>query len=161
MPVPREFAEFWAEAQQFNAVVDDRRFYEAFAFGDSDRMACELAALVMEGTKQATASLAWSYEFERKPRPKPGDQSIVTTWAKAPLCIIETTAVDVVPFDEISEDFARTEGEGDRTLESWRRNHSEFFARECARIGKTPGPRMEVVCESFRLLYRGSASGAA
>ena len=88
--------------------------------------------------------------------------SIVTAWSKEPLCIIETTAVDVAPFEEVSEDFANTEGEGDGSLESWRRNHTAFFAGECARLGRTQSQRMLVVCERFKVVYQtGSAPSAA
>lgn len=94
-----EFEPFWSAARP---ALDRARFYEAFAFGDSERMADELAQLVLAGVKRATASLAWTYEFEHKPRPKPGDLSIVTSGAGTPLCIIETTAVDEVAFDDVS-----------------------------------------------------------
>jgi uncharacterized protein YhfF len=154
MPIPPEFSAFWSAAQRANPALDSAHFYEAFAFGDSERMADELAQLVLAGIKRATASLAWTYPFEHKPRPSPGDLSIVTTGSGAPLCIIETTAVDAVPFDEVSAEFAATEGEDDGTLEAWRRGHAAFFARECARIGRQPSPRMEVVCERFRVVYR-------
>jgi uncharacterized protein YhfF len=154
MTVPSEFHPFWSAAQKADAAIDAARFYEAFAFGDSERMAEELARLVLAGTKRATASLVWTYEAESKPRPTSGDLSIVTTWSRTPLCIIETTAVDIVPFEDVTEDFAATEGEDGGTLQAWRRGHTAFFARECARIGRVPNPRMDVVCERFRVVYQ-------
>ncbi|MCW5657855.1 MAG: ASCH domain-containing protein [Burkholderiaceae bacterium] len=159
MPVPSELQAFWCAAQAANPAIDAARFYEAFAFGDSERMADELAQLVLAGTKRATASLAWTYEVEHKPRPQAGDLSIVTLASGRPVCIIETTAVDVVPFDEVTEDFAATEGEDDGTLASWRRGHAAFFARDCARIGREPHPRMEVLCERFRVVYQPDGAG--
>jgi uncharacterized protein YhfF len=160
--IPPRYEDFWAIGERSHPELDRGRFLEAFAFGDSERMATVLADLVLRGIKRATASLVWMYEYEKKPQPKPGDLSIVTTWAKEPLCIIETTAVDVVPFEQVSEDFARTEGEDDGSLESWKRNHTEFFAGECARIGRTPSPSMLVVCERFRVVFqREGERGAA
>ena len=156
MRVPPDFHPFWSVAQHADPTIDAARFYEAFAFGDSEHMADELAHLVLAGTKRATAGLAWTYEVENKPPPKPGDLSIVTTWAGAPLCIIETTAVDAVPFEDVTEDFAATEGEDGGTLEAWRRGHAAFFARECARLGREPHPRMLVMCERFRVVYQPS-----
>ena len=152
-PIPSEYERFWIAAEKTKPHLDRARFLEAFAFGDSKRMAQELAELVLQGTKRATASLVWSYDDGRS-QPKPGDLSIVTTWSKEPLCIIETTAVDVAPFEEVSEDFANTEGEGDGSLESWRRNHTAFFAGECARLGRTQSPRVPVVCERFKVVYQ-------
>jgi uncharacterized protein YhfF len=120
-----------------------------------------LNALVLSGVKRATASLAWRYEHDPVPQSKAGDLSIVTSWSKQPLCIIETTAVEVVPFNEVTEDFARTEGEDDGTLESWRRSHTKFFAGECARIGRTPSESMLVVCERFRVVFQPPGTPAA
>src|SRR5262245_58378134 len=154
MPVPPQLEQFWAAAEHLHPNLDRNRFLESFAFGSSERMATMLADLVVQGVKGATASLVWSYEYDKKAQPKPGDLSIVTTWAGEPLCIIETTAVEVVAFDDVSEDFAKTEGEDDKTLQSWRRNHSAFFVDECRRIGRSADPRMPVVCERFRVVFQ-------
>ena len=154
MRIPRELEAFWASAGRAGIALDRRRFLEAFAFGDSEALATLLADLVLAGAKRATASLVWTFEHDGKPQPAPGDLSIVTAWDRRPLCIIETTAVSVVPFDAVSAAFAQEEGEGDGTLASWRRDHTAFFARECARIGRTPSPRMPVLCEHFRVVYQ-------
>jgi len=152
--IPDGFHDFWLEAQQAHPALDAARFYEAFAFGDSEAMATELADLVLDGAKQATASLAWTYEVEGRSPPRAGDLSIVTSWAQQPLCIIETTAVNVVPFNAVDESFAQDEGEGDRSLAYWRRGHTAFFERECVRIGRTPASDMPVLCEHFRVVFR-------
>ncbi|MGR4868778.1 ASCH domain-containing protein [Variovorax sp. LARHSF232] len=75
-------------------------------------------------TKRATATSLWSLER----LPAPGDLSIVTNWSGAPLCIIETLAVDVVPFNEVGAEFAATEGEGDGSLAYWQEAHRPYFA---------------------------------
>jgi uncharacterized protein YhfF len=152
--VPPEFEDFWAGNERARSGLDRSRFLESFAFGDSEYLAGLLTPLVLSGAKRATASLVWTYEVTGKPQPKPGDLSIVTSWDKEPLCIIQTTEVAVVPFEEVSEDFARAEGEDDGTLASWRKNHMEFYGRECARIGRTPSPRMPVLCEHFRVVFQ-------
>jgi uncharacterized protein YhfF len=68
---------------------------------------------------------------------------------------IETTAVDIVAFDAVSAEFAAIEGEGDASLDYWRRVHWDYFGRECARIGHEPCVAMPVVCERFIVVYRG------
>jgi uncharacterized protein YhfF len=151
--IPEPFRDFWAHAQRVVPELDAERFYEAFAFGDSESLATELADLVVRGIKQATASLVWTYDVEHKPRPRPGDFSIVTTWDQRPLCIIETTATDVVAFNAVTDAFAHAEGEGDRSLAHWRRAHTDFFQRECVRIQRDPAPDMPVLCEHFRVVF--------
>ncbi len=43
--------------------------------------------------------------------------------------IIQTIEVFVLPFNEVSEQFAFDEGEGDRSLAYWRKAHENYFRR--------------------------------
>jgi uncharacterized protein YhfF len=151
--VPPAIRPFWDEFQAAAGVDASPRFYEAFHFDDNERSADELAELVLAGTKRATAGLLWANEAANEQPPKPGDLSVVTNWQGKPLCVIETTVVTIVPFQEVTADFAATEGEGDKTLRHWREVHWAYFGRECRRIGKVPDLRMPVVCEQFDVIY--------
>ena len=153
MKIPTAVRPFWDEFQSTLEYDASERFYEAFHFDDNEQDANVLARLVLAGTKRATAGLQWSFEAENKPLPKSGDFSIVTNWQSEPQCVIETIHVEVVPFEAVTERFAATEGEGDKTLRFWREVHWSYFGRECQRIGREPGMRMPVVCEEFRVVY--------
>ncbi|MGA8654812.1 MAG: ASCH domain-containing protein [Chthoniobacterales bacterium] len=125
---------------------------DAFAFGDSREMADQLAMLVREGVKTATCSALWSYEEEQKPLPQIGNHSVVLDGNGAPVAVIETVDVFVVPFDEVPERFACDEGEGDRSLAYWREAHRSFFTRQRFK-DRAFDERMPLVCERFRLVY--------
>ncbi|NPC54108.1 ASCH domain-containing protein [Caenimonas soli] len=156
MSIPRLIQPFWNE---FHATVGGdvlARFYEAFHFDDNEPSANALAQLVLAGTKRATAGLVWSFEADNKRPPKRGDLSVVTNWQGEPLCVIETKAVATVPFEEVGEEFAAAEGEGDGSLRYWREAHWAYFGRECKRIGRVPDLRMPVFCEQFEVVYRGA-----
>lgn len=144
---------FWDEFVTHHGSDPVERFYEVFHFDDNENSANELGALVLAGTKQATASLLWVYEFESKLLPRPGILSVVTNWSGDPLCVIESTQIDIVPFNEVSEEFAAIEGEGDKSLRHWLEAHTSYFGRECERIGRPATPDMPVVCEQFRVVY--------
>lgn len=155
--IPASILRFWTE---FEAAVGGNvahRFLEATYFDDNEPSANELGQLVLAGVKRATAGLAWTYELPGAVAPKVGDLTVVTDWQGTALCVIETTRIDVVPFDQVSEEFAATEGEGDGSLRYWREAHEAFFARECARIGREPHPQMPVLCERFQIIYRRAA----
>jgi len=62
--------------------------------------------------------------------------------------------VDLVAFDDVTAEFAAVEGEGDGSLVYWRQGHTEYFARECARIGRMPSGSMLFACERFAVVYR-------
>ena len=155
MNIPGHIVPYWRRFIESQAEDPTARFLEAFHFSDSEQSANELARLVLAGTKRATAGLLWSFEAVAERLPKVPDLSVVTNWAKEPLCVIETQRVEIVAFDQVSEEFAATEGEGDGSLAYWRQAHWSFFGRECQRIGRQPDPGMPVVCEWFRVLFRG------
>lgn len=127
--------------------------YQVWYFGDSQPLSLELAALVLEGKKTATAGLLWSYEAGREPTPIPGMYSVVTSFEGVPLCVVQTSAAEVVPYHQVSAEYAWLEGEGDRSLADWREGHWRFFTRECKALGREPSEDMPVVCERFRLVY--------
>ena len=81
--------------------------------------------------------------------PEVGRRDVVLDGAGKPAAVIETTEVTVRRFDEVDEDFARDEGEGDLSLEYWREGHEAYFARNGGFE-----PDMELVCERFRLVER-------
>jgi uncharacterized protein YhfF len=160
MDIPARHLAFWQAFARTRATDPTPRFLEAFHFDDNQPSADELAALVLSGRKRATAGLLWAHDAETRPLPRPGDLSIVTNFSGDALCVIETRQVDVVPFDQVSAEFAATEGEGDGSLAYWRRAHEAFFGRECRRLGRQPAPDMPVVCERFEVVYRADAPGA-
>ncbi|MFJ4045924.1 ASCH domain-containing protein [Microbacterium sp. NPDC089987] len=143
--------QFWSECR---AVVPGlpEAAPEAWAFGATAEHADGLLALMLAGTKTATASSLWDYEHTGEPLPEVGWLSIVLDGGGAPRALIETTAVEVVPFDRVSAAHAFAEGEGDRTLEYWREVHERYWRR----YSDSPRgfePDMPVVCEAFRVLH--------
>ncbi len=133
----------------------------AEAFGDNAELADSLAALVLAGTKAATAALVWEYELEGVPLTAAGELEIVLNSTGEPVCILEYTAIEVVPFDQVTAEFAAREGEGDRTLEWWRNAHWNYFSRRCAVIGREPAMDMPVVCQQFRVAWPPRDPGTA
>lgn len=128
------------------------RIPEAWAFGAIPEHADGLLALVLDGTKTGTASPLWDYEHAEEPVPAVGDRSIILDGGGTPRALIETTAVSIVPFDDVSEEHAHAEGEGERTLVAWRDIHERFW-RNYSENPRGYEPDMPVVCERFRVLY--------
>jgi uncharacterized protein YhfF len=128
------------------------------AYGDTADLSRELLNLIVRGKKRAGTSLLWAVEADDECLPRAGDIEIVVDHRNVPALITRITRVDVVAFDEVDAEYASAEGEGDGSLNHWRRSHWEFFSRECARIGRVPESHMPVVCSFFELLNVVSAA---
>lgn len=124
--------------------------YAAWAFGDAPD---ELALLVLSGIKTATSSAYPLYGLSGEDIPKEGEYSVILDSLGNAVCIIKTTKVSVVPFDEVSAHHAYLEGEGDRSLTYWRNVHEAFFTAEMTRSGLAFDRKMKVVCEEFEKVY--------
>lgn len=128
--------------------------YVAEGFGDHPKLADELGVLIVDGIKTGTCSALWEWEADGNPIPEIGLISIVLNGAGEPICIIETTEVTQQRFNEVDEDFARSEGEGDLSLRYWREAHTMFFSRVLAKFGREFSEDMPLVCERFQVIYK-------
>jgi uncharacterized protein YhfF len=127
---------------------------EASPFGDHPALADELGQLIVAGVKTATCSAVWALEAEGAPFPAVGLLTIVLDGRGEPLCVIETTEVEIRPFNEVDAQFAYEEGEDERTLAAWRREHWRYFSRTLPKgYGLEPSEAMPLVCERFRRVY--------
>jgi uncharacterized protein YhfF len=118
------------------------RDLQYFSFGDTPALADELLALVLAERKTATCSAA-----------RDGQQTeVCQRWAVRDgagrlRAVIETTELTQRRWEEVDEAFAHDEGEGDRSLASWRENHRVYFARNGGFAED-----MLLWCERFRLV---------
>ena len=149
-----ELEQFWNDYVRSHPSLQGQRYYEAFRFGNTEQMANELADLVLSGVKTATSSLLWALEQEQQPVVQVGDFSIVTDWEHRPVCIIQTTEVNIVPFRDINAQFAYDYGEGDRTLVWWKQHLWDYYVQECALIDRQATVEMPLVCERFQVVYK-------
>ncbi|MGL5649854.1 MAG: ASCH domain-containing protein [Clostridium sp.] len=129
-------------------------YYGTWYFGDNKVLADELFDLVIKGEKTATTSLYCLYKFKNEELPKENSFSVVTNYDGNKKCLIETKKVTVLTFLEVEKEFAYKEGEGDKSLEYWQREHLRFFNRELEKYDKVFTEDMLVVCEEFECIYK-------
>jgi uncharacterized protein YhfF len=128
--------------------------YTAEWFGDNPELADELGQLVLSGIKTGTCSAVWEWEAEGNPIPEVGFVSITLNGQGEPICMLETTEITLRRYNEVDEEFARSEGEGDLTLRYWREAHKNFFSRTLPKVGREFSEDMPLVCETFRVIYK-------
>ena len=122
-------------------------------FGNTPKLATDLGALVASGAKSATSSYEAVYSHFGVVYPRVGDVEIICDFDGALLAVIEIVDQRVAPFEEVDEEHARLEGEGDGSVEHWRLVHRDFFRRNCEAMGREFRERDPVLCQRFRLLY--------
>jgi len=141
---------FWRDAVAATPELDPESEFTIFSFGDSAELSDHVLTETLAGRNRATASLRWAYESRV---PQAGDVAIATDWTGAPRAVLVTRQVDVVPYAEVDEDFARAEGYVTDPLDEWREVHWAFFSRRCAELGRIASLDMPIVCERFELVY--------
>lgn len=116
---------------------------EKVSFGNTTEQANQLLELVLQGTKIATASAASS----GMQRSQIGDQLIALDGQGNSRAIIEITESQIMKFNDVPASFARDEGEGDLSLDYWRKEHERYFRAE-----GTFSENMLVLCERFKVV---------
>jgi uncharacterized protein YhfF len=134
----------------------------AETFGDHPELTDALLALVLDGTKRATATLAAEFRAEGQPLPRVGSHWIACDSTGQPRVVLRSIELRVGPFTSVDAAFAFDEGEDDRSLESWRDNHSRYWRRAGAALGIEWTEAHEIVFERFAVVwpreYRSDAS---
>ncbi len=102
---------------------------DAWQVGDSPALASELANLIKKEIKTASCGSLTSYQQEES-APKIGSYNIILDGQGLPVCVIRLVSMRLVRFCDVTEAFARKEGEGDLSLEYWQKEHQRFFTRE-------------------------------
>ena len=143
---------FWLEFCAENHEVKRDEPYESWFFANNRETAKKLAELVLSGKKQATASLM-ECETDTGDGGIVGGYSVVTDFDGNPQCVIVTTQVRFLPFSEVDAQFAFDEGEGDRTLDYWRKAHTRFFNECCRELNIEFDESMLICCKRFKKLF--------
>lgn len=147
-------ARMWADyAAAHPEAVRGGDEYTVSGFGDSAELADELLGLVLHGPKRATASLVVEFADDGEELPRIGSHWVACDGAGAPRVVLRSTDLRIGVADSVDESFAYDEGEGERTRESWLRDHLRYWRRTCAARGEEWRDDLEVVFERFAVVW--------
>lgn len=157
MTIPDHIGSFWTKFLNsgFSPANANDLFLESFQIGSTAAAADGGARLILNGEKTATSSLLWQYELSGEPTPYVGSLSVLEDGSRAPVCVVQTTWVEIIPYGQIDADFARDYGETDGTLDSWYRVFGENYASLCESIGRQLTEQTPLLCERFEVVYSG------
>jgi uncharacterized protein YhfF len=147
--VPAMWFSFIAENIEFSHAP----MPESYHFGITKVDADTTAMLVVAGIKTASSGAFASYLHYQAAIPAEGDFAIITNWEGQAQCVIRTTQVEILPYNEITEDYAVKEGEGEQNLAHWKKTHWPFFSKDLSSFGEVATEDMMVVCEEFEVVF--------
>ena len=145
--------EYWNKFLQAKNLSSDTKcsgdlFFEAKGF-----VADEMNALVLSGQKTALFSSYATFAIDGEPLPVSGELYIVVDRANNPVCVIELESVTIIPFNEVTWEMAKKEGE-DESLEAWRDKKQEYLEDEGAVLGFEFAPDIKLVYQTFTVVYK-------
>lgn len=129
--------------------IDELRVLELGTPGELRR---RLTYLALAGEKTATAGLlSLDYHAEGEEVEHAGEHLVLVDDTGARVAEVEITRAELVPFAEVTREFAHAEGEGFRSIEDWRQTHRRYWADQ----GHEVADSSTVVCLWFRVVDHG------
>ncbi|MEO7423173.1 MAG: ASCH domain-containing protein, partial [Ornithinibacter sp.] len=122
-------------------------------FADSAAKADELLDLVLRGQKRTTAGLVANYRADGEELPPVGSHRVACDGSGAPRAVLRVLEARIGAVATVDEQFARDDGDGDRTRASWLAAHQEHFAVSCERLGLAYTEDLEAVFERFAVVW--------
>ena len=149
-----EIRAFWEKACS-EMGIDPSSKYHALTFGDPEFFdeIDEITELALEGQKCATSHLEVDFEVNNIVIRGEGDYWLMLDKALNPRGIVQLTTVKITPFNEVDEEYAAIEGEGDSSLRHWSQIHRDYFQEQLKVWGREWSEDLPVVCEIFKLVY--------
>jgi len=127
--------------------MNDNEIKLVFQFGGDAVGIDDLADKTLRGEKTATSSLYDYYVGGLKEMSRVGDLVRVVNSADETVCIVKITRIDIVLFGNITEEFARQEGDG--SLDNWLSIHIPYYSEKLRAIGAELTPETRLLCEWF------------
>ena len=146
--------EFWNEYLKKTGQKADEAVYSGeLCFEDSSWAGMSQLELVLQNKKTAVFTPYPSFEINRELLPAGGEVYIVEDTKDEPVAIIRVKEVKIVPFNQITWELARLDGENEN-LEEWQDKERDFFEDEADLCGFDFEEDMDVVCEIFEVIYK-------
>lgn len=148
-----ELDEYWNKFLQDTGRSPDEKCAGDLSFEAKGFVGDEMIALVL-GNKKTAFFTSWAtYAIDQEPLPVSGELYIVLDRANKPQCVIETDSVNIIPFNEVTWEMAKLEGE-DQNIQEWRERKQEYLEDEGAVLGFEFTPDIKLVYQTFTVIYK-------
>ena len=145
--------EYWNKFLTETNLPEDTKCAGDLNFEAKGFICDELTSLVLSGQKTAFFSSYATFTIDQEPLPVSGELYILLDRAENPVCVIELQSVNIIPFNEVTWEMAKLEGE-DQNLGEWKQKHQEYLEDEGAVLGFEFTPDIKLVFQTFRVVYK-------
>lgn len=109
-------------------------------------------ALIKAHRKNGTAHLAIDFQRNEIRRRRPGDYWVILSPMGEIWCLVRVASVTEYSFNQVPQEWAEVEGEGDISLRWWQDAHRAYYQKQCDLWGIEWSEDYLVVCESWDLV---------
>lgn len=124
------------------------------SFAGTREITDELLHLYLIGKKYAGSSIVEDFLSAGDPLPQEGNYWIFLNSKEVPSCILRTEKTVTHKFYDVPVEIAIAEGEGDLSLDYWRKVHSELYLPYLQSWGVQMLENATVITEFFKIVYR-------
>ncbi len=103
--------------------------YPNWEFATPGPLRERLNGLALTGRKTGTMSLVVLNEMYPEDAPSPGTVFVMRSTNGAPIALVESLTVSVLPISEVTWEQAKSEGESFMSVEHWREGHERFWSQ--------------------------------
>ena len=152
-PTAAALQRFWAAARAALPGADLAADYQVRWIGLDDATTRQIFELIEAGDKTGTFTLPWIVARTGQPEPRVGDCIILIAFDGTPTLLVRLTAIEEVPFGEITARHTAVDGTPVRALEVWKPLHTQYWNGLLAPFAMSVTDSMPVLIEKFELLY--------
>ena len=156
-PAQADLDSFWQAAKAADESLGDS--YQVRWIGLDDETTTQILGLIQARDKTGTFTLPWIIERTDQPAASVGDCIILIAFDGTPSQVVRLTAIEQVPFGEITAVHTAIDGTPVRALEIWKPLHTNYWNGLLAPFSMTVSDDMPVLFEKFELLYSRSSAG--
>lgn len=123
-------------------------------FAGAPEVTDQLLELYLSGKKTAGSSILEDYISSGDLPPKVGNYWIYLNSQNQPSCILKTVKIVTHKFKNVPVEIAIAEGEGDLSLDYWRKVHADVYSPFLADWGLENLEEATVITEFFEIVFR-------
>ncbi len=148
-----ELDEYWANFLKNTNRDSEDKCSGDLCFEGKGFVQSQINSIVLAGQKQAFFTTLATFTIDDEPLPISGELYILVDNQNKPLCVLEIESVNIIPFNEVTFEMVKKEGEC-ATMGEWKEKMQEYIEDEAHVLGFEYSPDIKLVYQTFKVIYK-------